>query len=252
MFVDTQIISSMWKGVATNTCGSSISSVVANEFLEVYSKNKINKLNYIIPYIDYSFAGAHYLMRNHVLRSISHIAPRHTDKVIIDFGCNHPIIIEYCGKSIANILNNRDLCLFKRLISRLNKEKQRTLIDRFKFISGSHFCIVPYISDVNPISTRLFRKFVEKNRMKVNFRNSVNDILILSIAIYYRERLETRDDLLSRFASEIYDAPIARTESGILVDFSSKPSCFEGRRGEMRDYFNSNWRISDFRRCNPF
>ena len=72
---------------------------------------------------------------------------------------------------------------------------------RFAFVCPAVDQCVPFTRKTAEISMRLFELFLRKHTAKDNFRNSVNDVMILAGALSCGESLLSRDSLLDRSAA---------------------------------------------------
>jgi hypothetical protein len=87
--------------------------------------------------------------------------------------------------------------------------------------------------------------FVQHHNVKANFRNSVNDMMILATAIAGHEQLLTDDNLLARFAAAQRQAPLREVGEG-LIEIDFERSIGVGRRlpNESKGYINCGSRIA--------
>ena len=202
-FLDTQIVSYAFKGVsAVSVADEHISSVVANEFLEAHSKTHASA-NYYIP-IHWRHSG-----------EVQHFGPpmsgefrrrgfskRSTDKLTLYFGHDHPSIVEYGSVAVSRVINARALTALKLAIAPLDRRKQKRLLQRFEFLCDHRVICVPLQPDAARLRQSLLGRFLQKYSLKKNFRNSVNDVLIVSAAIAGAGELLTKDSLLLRFCAD--------------------------------------------------
>lgn len=243
MLLDTQIISRHWRKRASTTNGAVICSVVANEFFEVYSKSSTRKNNYYIPMynprhvemLNVRWGGK--LAREH--------APSHhsTDKLLLDFRNTFPSVVEYGSHAVSRVINDKTENVFEWAISKVEKGKRRALLDRFRFLVASDISCIPLMPASADIALDLLERFVLKHSLKGHFRNSLNDLLILAVAIHNRMPLNTEDSLLSRFAAAVNGGMIVESNGDLIVDFERKPATSGARMRESKGYINRGWRI---------
>ena len=101
-------------------------------------------------------------------------------------------IIEYNNISIANLINEGLIDLMSSAINHMEKETKKTLKRRFRFLVENNIKCVPLKHSDIECGFRLLSIFKEKHNTKRNFRNTWNDILILSSAIGSKRMLGNR------------------------------------------------------------
>lgn len=147
MFLDTQIVSYAMKGCWTEPIeGSQIVSIVANEFLLVQG-SKLNQANYYIPHPS---SIRHLTLTSETVNEGSRVSrkkPTHpfgkswTDSIIMEFGQEHPPIVEYGNFAISETINGSHYPLFLAAINFLEKRQRKVLIDRsFSLTSIQPIC----------------------------------------------------------------------------------------------------------------
>ncbi len=238
--LDTQVISYAIKGKWNNSLRNCvISSIVANELFLVHGENPA-KANLYIPLLsNRHFAeaiSAEIRKRNHPF------GRHHSDSILMDFANEYPTIIEYNNISISNLINEGLTDLMSSAVSHLEKEKKKTLKRRFRFLVENNVkCIPLKFSDVE-CSFGLLSTFKEKYNLKSNFRNTWNDILILSSALGEEECLVTEDSLLSRFASENFEVKSHPNQQFVELNFSNQKDLKRNIFRESKGYINQGWR----------
>lgn len=137
MFLDTQIVSYGFTGTTRVPIeGCHISSVVANEFLEVHAR-ELDTARYYVPLSVLVFDKAGHLgayLQKIRDRYAHHPFPKYsTDKIALYFGDEYPRIVEYGSAAISRIINERAVRAFRLAVATLDKRKQRPLAKRFEF-----------------------------------------------------------------------------------------------------------------------
>jgi len=239
--LDTQVVSYALKGKWNDSInGSAISSVVANEFFLVQGDDPA-KANLYIPLL-----SSRHMMRPMLteLRRRDHpFNKRLSDSIIMDFGNEFPTIIEYNNLSVSSVINYGLADLFAGAINHLDKDTKKTLKRRFQFlIENSIQCIPLRQSDVE-MAFALLSRFRESYNIKANFRNSWNDLLVMSCAMCANEPLITEDGLLSKFASEHFRITPEKKQGFVELTFAAnKTKCHKQFR-ESKGYINNGWRV---------
>jgi predicted nucleic acid-binding protein len=251
-FIDTQVVSYAMKGQWSDPiAGSSLSSVVANEFLLAYTSN-LRDARYYIPISNrksllprlHSLARREYKKNLHARRVITRQA---ADKIIMEFGAEYPTILEFNSISVAKVINERNKSLFRESIEFVNRRDRQIIMQRFDFLLDSSVRCVPLSFRDVTLAFRLLNAFTRTTTVKLKFRNTWNDILVLATAKNRLGRLVTRDKILSRFAADVYGAEIRSVGSFLEVSFDSRK---EGRQRsrESKGYVNRRWQVQFVRR----
>jgi hypothetical protein len=238
MMVDTQVLSYAYKGQEVGLAGARISSVVAHEFLELYEPSSPTSFRYYIKYR----SGRHL--------GVPSEAPAQwksggLERLVFDFGSDYPTLVEFNSRATAAIINDRNSPAFNHLVSSLDKSLQKKLRPRFVFLCEHVEECVPLASQTAEMGIDLLWNFVQRHNVKSNFRNSVNDMMILATAIAGGEHLLTRDDLLARFTAAQHGAPVREFSPGLIeIDFAREPVAVKRRPKESKGYINRGWRIA--------
>lgn len=249
--IDTQILSYCFKGFGydIHDHNLAISSITANEFLLAQPR----EANYPDYYIIHPARYPHLLqLEGNSSRISDHfgnpkwakMSGQRTDKVIIDFGNQFSPYREFGNEAISVIINDKELDLYKISISHLPKQKQKYLKKRLKYIiDGNYYCYSLNKSIIEQ-ALYLFSQFIFEHNCKENIRNTINDLLILATAINHGKQFLTHDNLLNRFASEYYNAPIHKERNEILIDFSIQQTLERKKNEESKGYINRGWSYS--------
>jgi hypothetical protein len=239
MMIDTQILSCAYKDRAIGVSSARISSVAAHEFLEVYDPDSPTRFRY---YIKYMF-GRHFGMPA--------ISPAYrkggaVERLVFDFGSDYPQLIEFNSRATAAIINDRNSHAFGHILSALDKPMQKKLRPRFAFLCEHVGECVPLAPQTAEMGIQLLWNFVQHHNVKANFRNSVNDMMILATAIVGREQLLTDDNLLARFAAGQHHAPIREVGQDMIeIDFERRTATAQRLSNESKGYINRGWRIAE-------
>ncbi|MER8817208.1 hypothetical protein NKJ36_24980 [Mesorhizobium sp. M0142] len=122
---------------------------------------------------------------------------------------------------------------------------QKKLRPRFAFLCEHIEECVPLVPQTAEMGIQLLWEFVQHHNVKANFRNSVNDMMILATAIALSERLLTDENLLTRFAAAQREAPLRELDEGVIeIDFERHPGQAQPPRPRARGYINRGWRIA--------
>ncbi|VXD21821.1 conserved hypothetical protein [Planktothrix serta PCC 8927] len=137
MMVDTQVLSYRFKNVEKDIYSQdfAISSITANEFLEVQSKNSEKPNYYVLHPARYPcsdrdhFKNPKYASRGH----------HRTDKIIIDFGNQFSAYREFGNEAISEIINKNQSKIYKLSILHFPKQKQKKLLKRLNYILSNGY-----------------------------------------------------------------------------------------------------------------
>lgn len=241
--LDTQVISYAFKGLyAEQIAQQGISSVTAKEFLLVQGTER-TKANYYIP-MPKPLTGlsnntfALISKRDHPFRKNS------TDQIILDFGNDHPPLIEFGHLAVAEAINLKDKRVFSASIQFLEKEQRKVIMDRFMFILGLDITCLPLNKSMVNLGLNLLHEFLLHYNAKDNFKNTINDIFILATAIDSSNSLITNDSLLNRFTSNHYKTPLVKHGTNVLIDFSQHRQSENIKSRESKGYVNKGWRVN--------
>lgn len=220
--------------------GCVISSIVANEFLLVQS-DEPSQANWYMPLLSrHHFIGSAPIgirRRDHPFRKGL------SDSILMDFGNEFPSIVEYNSLSIANAINEGLIDLFVAATNHFDKAMRKLLRNRFCFIVDNGIRCSPIQQQDVEHAFELLDHFRREHNFKQKFRNSWNDLLILSSARNAEIDLITEDNELSRFATKLDGGISSRLNEFIQIRF---PRCEEQERKTSREskgYINVGWRV---------
>ncbi|MTK05446.1 hypothetical protein FF096_26270 [Micromonospora sp. CP22] len=249
--VDTMIVSYAWKGVSGYAIdGRILSSVAAQEFLLVHTKD-LKMPRYYMPRPPHLRSQGLSLLRfgEKGLSGPQQHARRRkcTDRLLIDFGSDYPTIFEYGHNRLAGAINRGETRYYETCIRDLDRPLRRDLLGRFVFLVHNRVKCVALSPKIVEGMFPLLKEFSRTNNLKENFRNTINDMLVLSTALEGRASLFSKDKTLNRFAADFYRAPFKRVESQVLcIDFDRDAS---SRRQpfESKGYVNRSWQVIERR-----
>ncbi|MDH4318643.1 MAG: hypothetical protein OEV64_09660 [Desulfobulbaceae bacterium] len=126
--IDTQILSSHFKGGIGTIPGKIISSITANEFLWVYSKGETKPNYYIINPARFCH-GRNFLPPVGLLEHFKNakwakLGARRTDQVVIDFNNQFQLYVEYGSEAIAKIINEKLFQVYDLSVAHMEKKKK--------------------------------------------------------------------------------------------------------------------------------
>lgn len=239
--LDTQVISYAMKGKWERSIqGAMISSIVANEFLLVQSE-ELAQANWYIPLLSRCHSNdlppIELRQRDHPFRKES------SDSIIMDFGNEFPTVVEYNSLSIANAINEGHVDLFVGATNHLDKPLRKRLVSRFRFIVDNEIGCTPLQQRDVQHAFSLLGQFRREHNLKQNFRNSWNDLLILSSARNAEVDLITEDNELSRFASNVDGGTSSRVDDFIRIQFPRSDQQPRRPSRESKGYTNVGWRV---------
>lgn len=256
MITDTQILSYYFKGARKLPKEAiRISSITAAEFLLVQSAAH-NKANYypILPswtnhYGTFSALGIQgtNLRSAPTPRQYAAFGKNRTDQLILDFGPNTPIYIEFGSIAITQIINDRHDHIYQASISCLPKSTQKKLTTRFRFLLEQCVSCVAVTPPIATAGLNLLAQFMDRYQPKKNKRNTINDVLVLATAIKNEAQLLTNDNLLTRFAAEVMSAQTFTQGEDRTIDFSSPASADCRKPLESKSFINRGWRVLERR-----
>lgn len=214
-----------------------IPSTVAQEFL-LFRDLDTGKPRYFLPVsMPHSQRNLLPSSRKPTFRGIA-------DQIHLDFNNEYPSVIEYSHRGIAQAINNFDTEIFGLATQHLPVAEARKLMDRFVFLAAMQARCLALRSVHVEAACRLMKKFLSGGqKLKDDFRNSLNDMLILAFALDAVSgggTFETRDKLLAAFARPYFDTG---TQHGDLIRFEQNPKPLVRRKSqESKGYINTGWR----------
>lgn len=234
--LDTQIISYAFKGAYDGKVEQQfISSITAKEFLLVQNSGP-TKASYYLP-LRWGLTQPGIPLAKHKY------SKRSTDQIVLDFAQDYPSIIEYGNFAISEIINLRAKPVIKAAIDHIDREQRKLILDRFDFLMSQQVKSLPLNKNIIELGLNLFSEFISRYSSKENYRNTVNDILILATAINSSSTLITRDSLLNRFAAEYYGVTVKEGSDIFLIDFGKERQPERHTSHESKGYINNGWKV---------
>jgi len=255
IITDTQVLSYYYSGsIPLPAENIQISSVTAAEFLLIQSPEH-NKANYY-PMLPSRFHASGDAIMGHpswrrFFDSKRHAAAgkRRTDQLVLNLGPTIPAYIEFGCHAISQLINDQLETLYLAGLTHLDRERQRLLRDKFRFMLDLRVKSHPATPAVADIALNLLAAFLDRYQPKENVRNSVNDMLILATAIHRELALQTEDSLLRRFTAEVMSANWIAHNDLVLIDFTVEPSKQRRAPLESKGYINRGWQVIERRRA---
>jgi hypothetical protein len=240
VFVDTQVVSYAKKGTTTRSIkGARISSVTASELLLVYGEKR-TAANYYVPAISTIHLGTASLgstKRDHPF------SRNFTDSIVFDFGRDFEPLKEFGSNTISTMVNERNIGLLRQSIAFLDKRTQKYIREDFDFLVDNDIECVPLSPNMIEAGYRYLKVFQSSGeKVKTSFRNTWNDLLILSTAEIHAEKLWSEDSQLNRIAASSF-GEFAEAEPGTL-DIWLRPGPLEPAKRTSREskrYVNTGW-----------
>ena len=229
--MDTQVISYAMKGrwpgdmEPRDVSHTLISSVTALELLEVRHPDSNKKARYylyppLVPELTEDDEATREWDRTHKGR-VRLTAKNRTDQVILDFGGDYPVIVEYGHLMIGWLLKRKRIDVYSRRIAHLDKRERRRLIEIFNYLVDRDLRCLSLDRTTAQVGMDLLRQYETSggNNLKANFRNSLNDMLILAASINSGVDLLTEDRALWRFAIRALKMPLKT--KGALIELET-------------------------------
>jgi hypothetical protein len=241
MFVDTQVVSYSKKGTTSRSIrGAKISSITASELLLVYG-DKRTAAKYYVPALSPIHLGTASLgsmKRDHPF------GKNFTDSIVFNFGRDFEPLKEFGSNAISKMVNERNLELLRQSILFLDKKVQKYIREDFAFLVDNEIECVPLSLDTIEAGYRYLKAFQSSGeKIKTTFRNTWNDLLILSTAEIHGEKLWSEDNQLNRFAASSF-GEFREAEQGTL-EITMRPASLDSERTTSREskgYINAGWR----------
>ncbi|MCO5992989.1 hypothetical protein [Actinoallomurus rhizosphaericola] len=251
IIADTQIVSYIMKGspAAGDLSGFSITSTVAQEFLRVRDIATGNTRYFTPP--PYSLsprAKAAYETQEKIYRDHPRDKPlfkRVTDKIVFDFNNEFPSVMEYGHVGISHLINTQNRTIFSQSLSHLPKPERKDLMNKFSFLAEQGIDCIPIQPESISIAFDFLKLLIKRGvNLKGDFRNSLNDMLILGTAVANESDLWTEDKILAQFAE---DEGISKIKShrGHFEISINEPNIADRRVSrESKGYINTAWRYA--------
>ncbi|WP_163013815.1 hypothetical protein [Streptomyces sp. S1] len=252
VIVDTQVISYAIKGARKEPLPSefSITSTIAQEILRVRDISKGNARYFTPPpqgllpeQRDKYFSGR-------AIHGTGHPKDRplfknSTDRVVMDFNNEYPSLVEYGHAGISWLIKTGNRKVYEESIGHLPKGERKKLVRNFEFLADHKADCIPVSTEIVSGAFSLLRRATDDGvTLKSDFRNSLNDMLILATARCEGADIRTDDKLLAQFAKESGLSKV--TDQGELYELSF-PVPDRGRQRASREskgYRNTGWRFA--------
>jgi predicted nucleic acid-binding protein len=249
--IDTQIVSYAMKDspmIDGDISGLFVASTVAQEFLRVRD-GLTGEARYFTP-PPYGLGpiarGAYFAgQKIHSDRpSDRPLFKRATDRLIMDFNNEFPSVVEYGHAGIAHLLNSGNRAIFEESVNHLPKRERKDLTHKFTFLVGRGVRCLPVQPECVPVAFDLLKRLMRRGfNLKSNFRNSLNDMLILGTAVANEVDLWTKDELLAQFAEDEGLAKVKSCGNRYEINFGEQPDCARRISHESKGYVNTGWRF---------
>lgn len=248
MLADTQVLSFAYKGQSLTegmpvpdmkSDRVKIPSVVAQEFLESQVFDH-TKARYYIPLTSdpIRIKALVDFARNYE-RGFQKTS---TDHFLLNTPASYKSQLEFSHIAMADVINERRYNLFKGSISGLSKARRKTLKKRFAYILETGLQCVPLSRSATELGLDLLDRFLKCHAPKSNFRNTVNDMMILAMGKELGSQLWTEDELLSQFASTTLGRKVGKHDGLFKVSPSQEEQNRERTDNESKGYVNKSWR----------
>lgn len=241
-FIDTNILYYKFsnKKLPIQIKGRNIVSINALEFLKNIDKEHNNRARYHIPL---ALLG-HVLMYREYIKERNRPFPKHVcDSIKFDFKQDFESYALFNNETITNVINSEMKELFRHSISFMNKEEFKELKSKFWFLIENEVTC-HFISDADiELSYELLDSFLKKHMIKKDFKNSWNDLLILSKVINSGGNLISTDKLLNHFAAKEFAASVKRNYDFFEFRFptTNAKSGNKLTKFESKGYINKGW-----------
>lgn len=240
--IDTQILIHMQAGRRRTPLSGAIASVAAKEFLIAYDSKPNRERYYPSP----ALAWAHQNVRlPDAAGRARHPSRRQTtDRLIIDFTDEQASVVEYGNRTFAKIINEARSDCFDAAIAALQKDEQRSLRQRFRFLLDHSFQCFALEEESLVIGLDILDELLRSHAPKQNFLNTLRDTMILGVAVKHGIPLQTEDKLLGKLAATKFGVGMRDEGSDVIVDFGAVAPNVRRSRAESKGYINRGWRIA--------
>lgn len=240
--IDTQILVQMQAGRRRAPLQCAIASVAAKEFLIAYGANLCRDRYYISS----ALAWTHQYIRlpDAESRARHPVRRQMTDRLIIDFPDQRKTVVEFGNRTFAKIINDARLDCFDSAIAALQKEEQRALRQRFRFLIEHSLQCFALEEESVAIGLDILDELLRSHAPKKNFQNTLRDTMILGVAVKHGIPLQTEDKLLAKFVAARLGVGLLNEGSDVIVDFGTVASSARPLRVESKGYINRGWRIA--------
>ena len=244
VLLDTQVISYAMGGAGdARVEGQMITSVTAQEFLLAQDRRP-GELTWL-PVRDSSLYS--HMYRTTRLQTKLSAARRRVyhDQLLIQWPPGDGFY-EVGHASLTRMINDADESSVWVSSADLPRRQRVTIRDRFRFLMESRVTCLPLDRRSADNSIHLLDAFSQRYSLKAHWRNSINDILSLSIAEVTGYNLLTEDGLLATFARQQNNVSVA--QSGKFVTLKMDEA--EKQRRPARD--RRGGRSNHYRRASGY
>ena len=158
------------------------------------------------------------------------------DTQVISYGFKGQAPVDLWRTHISSVVASEFLRVYDEAPRKLVRARWRFLVDH-------EITCAPLNPRVTELTGNLLHAFVKQYEPKSNFRNTLNDVIILATAKAAGATLITRDTLLARFAGSIREL----SQTFIEVKFDSVSRERRPATAESKGFVNRGWDIR-FRR----
>jgi hypothetical protein len=163
-----------------------------------------------------------------------------TDRLILDFDNAYPTVVEYSHQAVAGAINGGRWSLLDEQARLLGVDRHRVVRRRLRFLAEHGVQCVGLTRESAELGVDLLGDFADRYTLKRRFRNSLNDLLGLAVAVTNGTDLQTGDRLLARFARERLAAVV--DDGGVpRISFETAPAHRVNR--DAKGYVNGRWRV---------
>jgi len=266
-FIDTNILIEQFKKhtkdeIDKDVFGKSISSISALEFLNVMGKS-YKPLSYLVLDNRHSYSSITVQPETyvHIVEKYHPAALSLTDRIVIDFNNEFPSVIIYSNQSICNYVNkNHQYLTVYPGLEKFNKKQLKTFRKKLNYLCLNKICLYPLSQNILNRMHRIYEDIKQTNyNMKVNYRNSFMDLLILATAIENDGVLITKDNELNNvYHRNLTDAlkdsckylNVTAGLNGTTKIYELKNDNFKLNNKCSEKYINNSWRIIEKNRTN--
>ena len=244
-FVDTQVLSYEYAGKRSGLEeGLRISSVAAKEFLHAYRRDDPTQAEFYLPIRLPAVRSPSPAAFGDLVRGVAglrgqRLFEHQSDAILLDFGADFPAVVETSNVAIAHAINQGRAGLFRAATAHVPKARRKALVRRFRFLVRRQVICVPVSNAAVELAMTLLATFAQDHNLKEDFRNSLNDVLILSAAAVEGAKLLSFDRELRRFASSL-QAKVGTNADLLAFDFATEVVKRADTR-ESRGYINRGW-----------
>ena len=140
------------------------------------------------------------------------------------------------------LLKHKRIDVYSRRIAHLDKPERRRLVEIFSYLIDRDLSCLSLDRATAQVGMDLLRQYAmsDGNNLKANFRNSLNDMLILAASINSGVDLLTEDRALWRFAMRTLK--LSLNAKGPLIELETSPKAAKSANSkEGKGYVNRSW-----------